>query len=121
MTTPDPPRAGRRAWIALAVLCLPTMLTTADISILFLALPHISADLGPGATQQLWLTDIYGFMIAGFLITMGTLGDRIGHPTVLLAGAAGFIAASLLGAYATSTALLLVARALLGLAAPTPM
>jgi DHA2 family multidrug resistance protein-like MFS transporter len=115
------PQAGRREWIALAILCLPTLLTTADISILFLALPHISADLGPGATQQLWLTDIYGFMIAGFLITMGTLGDRIGHRTVLLAGAAGFIAASLLGAYSTSTTMLLIARALMGVAAATVM
>jgi MFS transporter, DHA2 family, multidrug resistance protein len=121
MTTFEPPRADRRAWIALAVLCLPTMLTTADISILFLALPHISDDLGPGATQQLWLTDIYGFMIAGFLITMGTLGDRIGHRRVLLAGAAGFIAASLLGAYAPTTTVLLVARALMGVCAATVM
>ncbi len=122
MTIVDaPPHAGRREWIALAILCLPTLLTTADISILFLALPHVSADLGPGATQQLWLTDIYGFMIAGFLITMGTLGDRIGHRTVLLAGAAGFIAASLLGAYSTSTTMLLIARALMGVAAATVM
>ncbi len=122
MTIVDaPPQAGRREWIALAILCLPTLLTTADISILFLALPHIGADLGPGATQQLWLTDIYGFMIAGFLITMGTLGDRIGHRTVLLAGAAGFIAASLLGAYSTSTTMLLIARALMGVAAATVM
>jgi len=116
-----PTQAGRRQWIALAILCLPTLLTTADISILFLALPKISADLGPGATQQLWLTDIYGFMIAGFLITMGTLGDRIGHRTVLLAGASGFIAASLLGAYSTSTTMLLIARALMGVAAATVM
>jgi MFS transporter, DHA2 family, multidrug resistance protein len=122
MTTAGaPPRAGRREWIAVAILCLPTLITTADISILFLALPDISADLGPGATQQLWLTDIYGFMIAGFLITMGTLGDRIGHRTVLLAGAVGFIAASLLGAFSTSTTMLLIARALMGVAAATVM
>lgn len=116
-----PAQAGRREWLALVILCLPTLLTTADISILFLALPHISADLGPGATQQLWLTDIYGFMIAGFLITMGTLGDRIGHRTVLLAGAIGFMAASLLGAYAGSTTVLLIARALMGIAGATVM
>ncbi|MBB5870037.1 DHA2 family multidrug resistance protein-like MFS transporter [Allocatelliglobosispora scoriae] len=122
MTMVDaPPKAGRREWIALAILCLPTLLTTVDISILFLALPHISADLGTGPTAQLWVTDIYGFMIAGFLITMGTLGDRIGHRTVLLSGAAGFIVASLLAAYSTSTPMLFVARALLGIAAATVM
>jgi len=74
-----PARAGRREWTGLAVLCLPTMLSQVDINVLILALPQLTADLGTSATQQLWVTDIYGFMIAGFLLTMGTLGDRVGH------------------------------------------
>ncbi len=71
------PRAGRREWIGLAVLALPTLLVSIDVFVMLLALPHLSADLRAGSTEQLWIMDIYGFMIAGFLITMGTLGDRI--------------------------------------------
>ena len=74
------PRAGRREWVGLAVLALPTLLLSLDLSVLYLALPSLSADLGASATQQLWIIDIYSFMLAGFLVTMGTLGDRIGRP-----------------------------------------
>ncbi|GIJ22985.1 MFS transporter [Micromonospora lutea] len=122
MTTVDMgARAGRREWLALGVLCLPTLLTTVDISVLILALPKLGTDLGASATQQLWVTDIYGFVIAGFLVLMGTLGDRIGHRNVLLGGAAGFLVASLLAAYSTSIEMLLVSRTLLGISAATVM
>lgn len=113
------PRAGRREWIGLAVLALPTLLVALDIGALFLALPHLSADLGASGTQQLWITDIYGFLLAGFLITMGTLGDRIGRRKLLLIGAAAFTVASVLAAYATSPEMLIAARALLGIAGAT--
>jgi len=73
------PRAGTRAWIGLAVLALPTLLVSIDVSLMLLALPRIGADLGASSAQQLWIMDIYGFMLAGFMITMGTLGDRIGR------------------------------------------
>jgi MFS transporter, DHA2 family, multidrug resistance protein len=77
MTVEDaPPRAGRREWIGLAVLALPTLLVSLDLFVMLLAVPHLSADLGASSTQQLWILDIYGFMVAGFLITMGTVGDR---------------------------------------------
>jgi MFS transporter, DHA2 family, multidrug resistance protein len=122
MTAVDAPaRAGRREWLALAVLCLPTLLVTVDISVLILALPRVSAELGAGGLQQLWITDIYGFMIAGFLVTMGTLGDRYGRRRVLLSGAAVFIVASVLAAFSTSTGMLIASRALLGVAAATIM
>jgi DHA2 family multidrug resistance protein-like MFS transporter len=68
--------AGRREWLGLAVLALPTMLTMIGIGVLFLTLPALTADLGATTTQQLWITDSYGFLIAGVLVTMGTLGDR---------------------------------------------
>jgi DHA2 family multidrug resistance protein-like MFS transporter len=74
--------------MGLAVLTLPTLLIALDIGVLFLVLPHLSADLGASATQQLWIMDIYGFMLAGFLVTMGTLGDRIGRRRLLIGGAA---------------------------------
>ncbi|SHF56385.1 MFS transporter [Streptoalloteichus hindustanus] len=111
-----PARAGRREWTALAVLALPTLLVSVDVYALLLALPHLSADLGASSTQQLWITDVYGFLIAGFLITMGTLGDRIGRRRLLLVGAAAFGVASVVAAYATSPAMLVAARAALGVA-----
>ena len=112
-------RAGRREWIGLAVLTLPTLLVALDIGVLFLALPHLSADLGATATEQLWITDTYGFLLAGLLITMGTLGDRIGRRRLLLLGAAGFGAASVLAAFASTPEQLIIARGVLGLAGAT--
>ncbi|MCW2880347.1 MAG: qacA5 [Sphaerisporangium sp.] len=115
------PRAGRREWIGLAVLALPTLLMSLDISVLYLALPHLSAGLGADATQQLWILDIYSFMLAGFLVTMGTLGDRIGRRRLLLTGAAAFGVASILAAYSVSPQMLIASRALLGIAGATLM
>jgi DHA2 family multidrug resistance protein-like MFS transporter len=71
-----PPKAGRREWIGLAVLALACLLYAMDLTVLYLAVPSLSADLQPSSAQLLWITDIYGFMVAGFLVTMGTLGDR---------------------------------------------
>ncbi|GII80369.1 MFS transporter [Sphaerisporangium rufum] len=119
-TTPDL-RAGRREWIGLAVLALPTLLLSLDISVLYLALPHLSSGLGADSTQQLWILDIYSFMLAGFLVTMGTLGDRIGRRRLLLTGAATFGVASVLAAYSTSPEMLIASRALLGVAGATLM
>src|SRR4029450_2277550 len=79
------PRAGRREWIGLAVIALPCVLYSMDLTVLFLAVPHLSADLQPSSTQLLWITDIYGFLLAGLLITMGTLGDHIRRPRAALA------------------------------------
>ena len=73
------PGAGRREWVGLAVLGLPTFLVTMDFSVLYLAVPHLTAGLAPSGIQQLWIVDIYGFLVAGLLVTMGTLGDRIGR------------------------------------------
>ena len=112
------PRAGRREWIGLTVLLLPLLLVSMDVSVLYFAVPFISRQLAPTATQQLWIFDIYGFVLAGLLITMGALGDRIGRRRLLLSGAAAFGAASMLAAYAPNAELLIVARALLGAPAP---
>ena len=111
-----PARAGRREWVALAVLALPTLLVSIDVYVLLLALPNLTAHLGASSTEQLWITDIYGFMVAGFLITMGRLGDRVGRKKLLLIGAAAFGAASVGAAYSTSPAMLIAARAALGVA-----
>ncbi|MDC0771142.1 MFS transporter [Streptomyces sp. HD] len=123
MTNPTPAGslAGRREWTALAVLMLPLLLVSMDVSVLYFAIPAISADLAPSGTQQLWIFDIYAFVLAGLLMTMGSLGDRMGHRRLLLIGAAAFGTASLAAAYATSAEMLIAARALLGIGGATLM
>ena len=113
------PRATRREWIGLAVIALPCLLYSMDLTVLNLAVPQLSADLKPSSAQLLWIVDIYGFMVAGSLITMGTLGDRIGRRRLLLIGAAAFGVASVLAAFAISAEMLIATRALLGIAGAT--
>lgn len=117
--TETPPKATRREWTGLAVIALPCMVYAMDLTVLNLALPAISAQLRPSAAQLLWMIDIYGFFVAAFLITMGTLGDRIGRRRLLLIGAAAFALASTIAAFAESAELLIVMRALLGIAGAT--
>ncbi|MFE3289918.1 MFS transporter [Rhodococcus sp. NPDC059234] len=120
--TPDrPPRPTPRQWAALGVLVVPTLIIALDLNVLFLALPQLEVDLHPSASAELWITDIYGFVLAGLLITMGSLGDRVGRRRLLMVGAAGFAAASVLAAYATDPAVLIAARALMGVCAATLM
>ncbi|QEU68268.1 MFS transporter [Streptomyces galilaeus] len=114
-------RAGRREWTAFGVLMLPLLLVSMDVSVLYFAIPSISADLEPSGTQQLWIFDIYAFVLAGLLMTMGSLGDRIGHRRLLLIGAAAFGTASLVAAYANSAETLIAARAVLGIGGATLM
>lgn len=112
-------RAGRREWIGLSVLALACVLYAMDLTVLHLAVPKISADLQPSSAQLLWIIDIYGFLVAGSLITMGTLGDRIGRRKLLLIGAAAFSLISVLAAFANSAEMLIVSRALMGVAGAT--
>lgn len=114
-------KASAREWWGLVVLMLPTILIALDMTVLHLAVPQLSAELRPTSAQLLWILDIYGFMIAGFLITMGTLGDRMGRRKVLLLGALAFGAASVMAAFSTSAAMLIASRMLLGIAGATLM
>lgn len=116
-----PTRAGRREWTALTVLMLPLLLVSMDVSVLYFTVPAISADLEPSGTQLLWIFDIYAFVLAGLLMTMGSLGDRIGRRRLLMIGAAAFGAASLAAAYAHSAETLIAARAVLGIGGATLM
>ncbi|MGW7469617.1 MFS transporter [Streptomyces xantholiticus] len=115
------PLAGRREWTAFVVLLLPLLLVSMDVSVLYFAIPSISRELDPSSTQQLWIFDIYAFALAGLLITMGSLGDRIGRRRLLLLGAAAFGTASVCAAYAQSAEMLIAARALLGVGGATLM
>src|SRR5882762_4598318 len=101
------PKATRREWIGLAVIALPCLLYAMDLTVLNLAVPHLSADLKPSSSQLLWIVDIYGFFVAGSLMTMGTLGDRIGRRKLLLIGAAAFGVGSVLAAFSTSPEMLI--------------
>lgn len=112
-------RAGKKEWIGLAVIALPCMLYSMDLTVLNLAVPSLSAALKPSGAELLWIVDIYGFLVAGSLITMGTLGDRVGRRRLLLIGAAAFGLASTLAAFSDSAAMLIATRALLGVAAAT--
>ncbi|MEV0590009.1 MFS transporter [Nonomuraea cavernae] len=112
---------GRREWIGLAVLTLPALLASLELTVTNLALPAIGRDLGASGTQLLWIVDIYAFLLAGSLITMGVLGDRIGRRRLLLIGAAAYGTASVLAACAPDAGSLIAARALMGVAGSTLM
>jgi MFS transporter, DHA2 family, multidrug resistance protein len=114
-------RAGLQEWAGLAVLALPCLLVSMDTHVLNLAIPRLTADLRPTTAELLWIVDSYAFLVAGCLMTAGALGDRLGRRRLLLIGAAGFGLASLLAAFATSPAMLIAARVLLGVAGSTLM
>ena len=117
----NPREATARTWLGLAVLAFPTVLLGLDSTLLYLSLPALALDLQLSSTEALWIMDAYGFMIAGFLITMGALGDRIGRRRLLMIGGVAFVAASLLAAYSTTPLMLIFARAMLGVAGATLM
>lgn len=89
----------RQRWTGLAVLVLAVTLVAVDATVLSLAIPSISETLRPSGTQLLWIGDAYSFVLAGLLVSMGSLSDRIGRKRLLLIGATAFGAASLLAAY----------------------
>src|SRR5437763_4990494 len=115
----SPRRATRREGVGLAVLTLACVLYVMDLTVLHLAVPRMSADLKPSNAQLLWIIDVYGFMVAGSLITMGTLGDRIGRRKLLMVGAAAFGITSAVAAFSTSPEMLILSRALMGIAGAT--
>lgn len=110
-------KTGAKQWWGLAVLVLPSTLLFMMLTILFLAAPSMAADLGPTSTQMLWILDIYGFVMAGFLVAMGVLGDRVGKRLLMVIGAILFGAFSIIAALTSDPSLMIAWRALLGLSA----
>jgi DHA2 family multidrug resistance protein-like MFS transporter len=111
----------RRSWAALGILTMAVLLLAIDGTVLALAVPALTADLNPTATQLLWIGDIYSFALAGLLITMGNLADRIGRKKLLLIGAVGFGLSSILAASAPTPEVLIAARVILGISGATIM
>ncbi|WXB15096.1 MFS transporter [Pendulispora albinea] len=101
------------------MIALPCLVYSMDLTVLNLALPRLSAELAPSSAELLWIIDIYGFLVAGMLVTMGNLGDRIGRRRLLMMGAGAFAAASTLAAFSGSAEMLIAARAVLGVAGAT--
>lgn len=118
---PQTTTASRKDWLGLVVLAFAVLLISVDATVLDLALPFISEDLAPSSTQLLWIIDVYSFVLAGLLVTMGTLGDRIGRRRLLLMGAAGFGLASLVAAWSATPEMLIAARVLQGVSGATLM
>ncbi|WGD37853.1 MFS transporter [Lysinibacter sp. HNR] len=114
ISSQPPQRAGAREWIALAALMLSVILVSVDNTVLSFALPQIAEALEPTAAEQLWIIDIYPLILAGLLVTMGSLGDRIGRRRLLLIGATGFALVSILAAFSANAGQLIAARAALG-------
>jgi DHA2 family multidrug resistance protein-like MFS transporter len=119
MTETKNVKATRREWIGLSILILPTLIVSMDMTVTYLALPVLSAALKPTSTELLCITDIFGFLEAGLLIVMGSLGDRIGLRKLLISGAFAFTAASMLAAFSPTAFWLIIARAVMGIAGAT--
>ena len=116
VSTPAP-RAGAKQWWGLAVLVTPSTLLFMMLTILFVAAPSMAQDLNPTGTQLLWILDIYGFVMAGFLVAMGVLGDRVGKRLLMVIGAIVFAVISVVASLTTDPSLMIAWRALLGLGA----
>lgn len=118
---PGVKRAGLREWSAVGILTLTVALIAVDSTVLALAVPSVADHLAPTSTQLLWIGDVYSFTLAGLLVTMGNVADRIGRKKLLIMGALGFGCASALAAFASTPELLIAARALLGVCGATLM
>lgn len=112
---PAPASGGVRDWLALGLLMFPVLLVAVDNTALTFALPAIARSLDPSGVQLLWIVDAYALVLAGLLVAMGSLGDRIGRRRLLLIGTAGFAAVSAATAFAPTAEWLITGRAALGL------
>ena len=98
------------------MLCLAVFMVAVDGTVVSVAVPAITEQLKPDYTQVLWIGDIYSFVLAGLLITMGNLGDRVGRKRLLLISSLAFGVASAAAALAPTAEVLIAARALQGVA-----
>jgi DHA2 family multidrug resistance protein-like MFS transporter len=111
---PAPARGTWRDWLALGLLMFPVLLVAVDNTALTFALPAIARALGTSGVELLWIVDAYPLVLAGLLVAMGSVGDRIGRRRLLIIGSIGFAAVSAATAFAHSAGWLIAGRAALG-------
>jgi EmrB/QacA subfamily drug resistance transporter len=114
-------KAYRQRWIALGFMGVALLIISLDNTVLNLALPSIAKSLGSSGSQLQWIVDAYVLSIAGLLLTIGYLGDRLGRKPTLLVGMVIFAAFSLGAALSNSNGMLIAMRALMGIGAATIM
>ena len=105
----------KRRWLALSFLAFSLLVISLDNTVLNLALPSISKDLGSSGTGLQWIVDAYVLAFAGLLLTMGSLGDRLGRKKFLQGGLVVFACFSLGAALSKSTSMLIAMRAMMGI------
>ncbi|MBU6329674.1 MAG: DHA2 family efflux MFS transporter permease subunit [Acidobacteria bacterium] len=113
----DPALVHRRRWLILVVLAASVFLVVVDNTIVNVALPRLSRDLGASTTQLQWIVDAYSLVFAGLLLAGGAIGDRLGRKGALQIGLVIFAAMSTLGAFAADSGQLIAARAAMGVGA----
>lgn len=111
---------GKR-WLVLAVVSSALFLIVIDMTVLYTALPSLTYALSASAAEKLWIVNAYPLVVAGLLPGLGTLGDRLGHKQMFMAGLVVFGLASLGAAFSPSPALLIAARVLLAVGAAMMM
>jgi MFS family permease len=111
----------KRRWIALVFLGFSLLVISLDTTVVNLALPSISKELGSSSSGLQWIVDAYILVFASSLLTLGSIGDRIGRKRTLQIGLIAFGLFSLGGALSTSTGMLIGMRALMGLAGAAMM
>ncbi len=109
------PTVSRRAWIALAVVCLGQFMVVLDSSIVNVALEDIQVDLHFSAAALTWVVNAYLVTFGSFMLVAGRLGDLVGRRRVFLVGVALFTLASAACGFADSQGLLIAARFVQGI------
>jgi EmrB/QacA subfamily drug resistance transporter len=102
-------------------LCFSLLVISLDTTAMNMALPSISRDLGSSASGLQWIVDAYILVFASLLLTMGSIGDRVGRKKIMQLGLLGFGLFSLGGALSSSTGMLIGMRAAMGLAGAAMM
>lgn len=121
LASATPTLSRARRWLVLATVSAGLLLITLDNSVLYTALPELTADLGASPVEALWVMNAYPLVMAGLLLGAGTLGDRVGHTRMFVIGLVVFGLASLGAAFSTTPELLIAARAALAVGASAMM
>lgn len=106
-----------RQWYTLAILVLIYIPVAIDATVLHVAVPSLTMALEASGNELLWISDIYSLVMAGMVLPMGALGDRIGYKRLTLIGSTLFGIASLAAAFSSDASQLIAARALLAVGA----